>query len=197
MGSTAEKPPSPPAPPPRADIVDRNGVPLARAFPAYALWYNPAALEGDGPPLVRPVREVAEALVRIFPDMNLAELTQRLASGRPGYLRRRILPEDANKIHSLGEPALEFPRENERFYPQGSMGAHVLGYVSADGKGHIGMEEVFDKRLTDQALRGTPAVLSIDTRVQGALEDELLKGMADSAAKGAAGIVLVREAVGL
>ena len=176
--------------PERGDIVDRNGVPLARAFPAYALWYNPAALGGDGPPLVRSPRAVAEALVRIFPDMDADQLTKRLASGQPGYLRRRLLPEDANRIHALGEPALEFPREIERFYPQGSMAAHILGFVGADGRGHVGMEQVFDKQLTDPATRGTPAVLSIDTRVQGALEDELSKGMVDAAAKGAAGIVL-------
>ncbi|MDE2412648.1 MAG: penicillin-binding protein 2, partial [Sphingomonadales bacterium] len=176
--------------PARGDIVDRNGVPLARAFPAYALWYNPAALGGDGPPLVHGARQVAEALVQIFPEMDVNQLTARLSDGRPGYLRRRILPEDANRIHALGEPALEFPREVERFYPQGSMAAHVLGYVSADGRGHVGMEQVFDKALTDPATRGAPAVLSIDTRVQGALEDELSRGMLDSAAKGAAGIVL-------
>ena len=176
--------------PPRGDIVDRNGVPLARAFPAYALWYNPAALGDDGAPLVRPVGEVAAAIARVFPDLDPAEVAQRLASGRPGYLRRRILPEDANKIHALGEPALEFPRETERFYPQGSLAAHVLGYVGADGRGHVGMEGVFDKQLIDPATRGTPAVLSLDSRVQGALEDELLKGMADTNAKGAAGLVL-------
>ncbi|MFM5924298.1 MAG: peptidoglycan D,D-transpeptidase FtsI family protein [Novosphingobium sp.] len=176
--------------PERGDIVDRNGVPLARAFPAYALWFNPAALGGDGPPLVRSPHDVAEALVRIFPDLEVNSLTARLKEGRPGYLRRRILPEDANRIHALGEPALEFPRETERFYPQGSMAAHVLGFVGADGQGHIGMEQVFNDRLTDPARRGTPAVLSIDTRVQGALEDELMRGMTDSAAKGAAGVVL-------
>lgn len=174
----------------RGDIVDRNGAPLARAFPAYALWYNPAALGDDGAPLARPVGEVAAALNRIFPEMDVAETTARLASGRPGYLRRRILPEDANKIHALGEPALEFPRETERFYPQGSLAAHVLGFVGADGRGHVGMEGVFDKRLTDPATRGTPAMLSLDSRVQGALEDELLKGIADTNAKGAAGLVL-------
>ncbi|MFN9377539.1 MAG: peptidoglycan D,D-transpeptidase FtsI family protein [Novosphingobium sp.] len=176
--------------PPRGDIVDRNGVPLARAFPAYALWYNPAALGDDGAPLVRSPNEVAIALNRIFPEMDVAETNARLASGRPGYLRRRILPEDANKIHALGEPALEFPRETERFYPQGSLAAHVLGFVGADGRGHVGMEGVFDKRLTDPATRGTPAMLSLDSRVQGALEDELLKGIADTNAKGAAGLVL-------
>jgi cell division protein FtsI (penicillin-binding protein 3) len=176
--------------PPRGDLVDRNGVPLARAFPAYALWYNPAALGGDGPPLVHAPREVAEALARIFPEIDIAAMAARLATGRPGYLRRRILPEDANRLHALGEPALEFPRETERFYPQGSMGAHVLGYVAADGHGRIGMEQVFDRQLTDPARRGQPSMLALDTRVQGALEDELLRGMNESNAKGAAGIVL-------
>jgi cell division protein FtsI (penicillin-binding protein 3) len=176
--------------PQRGDIVDRNGVPLARAFPAYSLWFNPDALGEGGPPLVRSPQEVAAALVQVFPDLDQRELVARLTSGKPSYLRRRILPEDANKIHALGEPALEFPREIERYYPQGSMAAHVLGFVGADGRGHVGMEQVFNQRLTDPATRGTPAALSIDSRVQGALEDELLRGMATSNAKGAAGIVL-------
>ena len=176
--------------PARADIVDRNGVPLARAFPAYALWYNPQALGADGSPLVNSPRKVAEELVKIFPDLEVNALTARLAQGKPGYLRRRILPEDANRVHELGEPALEFPRETERFYPQGSMAAHVLGFVGADGHGRVGMEQVFDKRLTDPELRGTPAALAIDARVQGALEEELSRGMAESNAKGAAGLVM-------
>lgn len=175
--------------PARGDIVDRNGVPLARAFRSYALWYNPQAL-GSGTPLVKSPAEVAAALVREFPDMDQADLTRRLASGKPGYLRRRILPENANRLHALGEPALEFPREGERFYPQGSMAAHVLGFVSADGKGRVGMEQVFDERLTDPASRGTPAMLSIDSRVQGALEDELNRAIVESEAIGAAGVVL-------
>jgi len=175
--------------PPRGEIVDRNGVRLARAFPAYSLWYNPKAL-GDGPALVKSPAEVAAAPIRIFPDEDLAKLTAKLASDQPQYLRRRIMPEDANRIHLLGEPALEFPREPERYYPQGSLAAHVLGYVSAEGHGKLGMEAVMDKQLTDPAARGVPAVLSIDSRVQGALEDELLKGMSLSNAKGAGGIVL-------
>jgi cell division protein FtsI (penicillin-binding protein 3) len=176
--------------PHRGEIVDRNGVPLARAFNAYALWYNPKALGEGGSPLVKSPAEVAAALSRIFPDIDAAEVAAKLAAGKPGYLRRRILPEDANKVHAIGEPALEFPRENQRFYPQGSMAAHILGFVGADGKGRVGMEPVFDERLKDPVSRGTPAMLSIDLRVQGALEDELGRGMRESNAKGAAGIIL-------
>ncbi|HTM95662.1 MAG TPA: penicillin-binding protein 2 [Croceibacterium sp.] len=176
--------------PPRGEITDRNGVPLARAFPAYALWFNPAALEDGGAPLVKGPEEVARQLAQIFPDIDQKEMARRLASGKGGYLRRRVLPEEANKVYEIGELALELPRESDRQYPQGSMAAHVLGYIAADGHGRVGMEQVLDKRLLDPALRGTPASLSIDLRVQGALEDELRRGMLSVDALGAAGIVL-------
>ena len=175
--------------PSRGEIADRNGVPLARAFPAYALWYNPEAL-GEGSALVSSPAEVARKLALILPDADEADLRARLSANRPGYLQRRLLPEQANRIHALGEPALEFPRENDRYYPQGSLAAHVLGYVAADGHGRVGMEQILDQRLRDPMQRGKPVELAIDMRVQGALEDELGRGMLETEAIGAAGVVL-------
>jgi cell division protein FtsI (penicillin-binding protein 3) len=176
--------------PPRAEITDRNGVPLARAFPAYSLWFNPRALGAKGQPLVKTPEEVARALAQIFPGEDYDDLLDKLKTGKPTYLRRRVLPEEANKVFALGEPALEFPRETQRFYPQGSLAAHVLGYVDADGHGKLGMEEYLNARLIDPAHRAEPFALSIDARAQGAMEDELSHEMLETHAKGAAGIVL-------
>ena len=179
--------------PPRGELTDRSGAPLARELPAYALWFNPKAFgEGKaaGSPLVRTPEEVARALMGVFPDADYADLVERLKSDRPSYLRRRVLPEEANKIYALGEPALEFPRETERYYPQGSLAAHAVGYVDENGQGHVGMEEVLNQQLLDPARRGHPVALALDMRVQGALEDELGRAMGESNAKGAAGIVL-------
>lgn len=175
--------------PPRGELTDRNGIPLARAFPAYALWFNPQAMDDGGAPLVKSPEAVARELVAIFPDLDEAELVRKLRGNRPTYLRRRVLPEDANKVLEIGELALELPRETDRYYPQGSLAAHVLGFVQ-DGHGRIGMEEVLDERLRDPARRATPVPLSIDVRVQGALEDELSRGMRAVEAVGAAGVVL-------
>ena len=175
--------------PPRGEITDRNGLPLARNYDAFALWYNPAAMKDGGSPLVHTPAEVAAKLAAIFPELDRADVAERLASGKAQYLRRRLLPEEANKVFDIGEPALELPAEKERFYPQGSMAAHVLGYVK-DGKGYLGMESVLDDRLTDESLRGQPSAISLDLRVQGALEDELRKGMLSVNARGAAGVVL-------
>lgn len=176
--------------PPRGEITDRNGVPLARAFPAYALWYNPEALGDGGPPLVNPPALVATRLKAIFPDLDLAQATRFLAAGKPGYLRRRVLPDEVNAVNAIGELALETPAETDRQYPQGKLAAHVLGYVASDGHGRVGMESFLDSRLLDPAERGKPVPLSIDVRVQGALEDELASGMRAVQAVGAAGIVL-------
>jgi cell division protein FtsI (penicillin-binding protein 3) len=62
--------------------------------------------------------------------------------------------------------------------------------VVEDEGGKLGMEQVLDKQLGDPDLRSQPVALSIDVRVQGALEDELRRGMLATNALGAAGIVL-------
>ena len=176
--------------PPRGEIVDRNGAPLARAFPAYSLWFNPDAMGEGEVALVKPPSRVAHELKAIFPDLDERKLARQLAAGKGAYLRRRVLPEEANRVLGIGELALEMPEELDRHYPQGPMAAHVLGYVGSDGHGRIGMEQVLDGKLRDKALLMTPQALSIDLRVQGALEDELARGMRAVDAMGAAGIVL-------
>lgn len=169
--------------PERGDIVDRNGAPLARTIQGYAIWVKPAELVNDP-------RELAAGLARIFPDTSEAEFYAKLTAKTPGYLRKRALPEEVRAVHDLGEIAIEFPRESTRLYPQHELAAHVLGFVSRDGKGALGMERVMDKHLKSPESRGKPVELSLDVRVQAALEIELARGMETTGAKGAAGIIL-------
>ncbi|MGB7370460.1 MAG: penicillin-binding protein 2 [Erythrobacter sp.] len=180
--------------PERGEITDRNGKPLARTFPAYALWFNPRAMEDEGSPLVGKPADIAVRLKEIFPELDEERTARLLASDKAVYIARRVLPEQANLVHALGEVALEIPREYDRHYPQGTLGAHILGYTMENDagtlEGRLGMEQVLDERLSDPALRGDPVALSIDLSVQGALEDELRRGMLATNAIGAAGVVL-------
>lgn len=169
--------------PARADIVDRNGEPLARSIAGYAIWVRPDRLLGDPD-------ELAAQLNGIFPDTSTAEFAQKLHGKRPVYLRRRALPREVAAVHALGEIAIEFPREAERLYPEGPVAAHLLGFVSQSGKGMMGVERAFDERLSDARTRGEPMRLALDLRVQGALRSELETAMAVTRAEGAAGVVL-------
>jgi cell division protein FtsI (penicillin-binding protein 3) len=169
--------------PPRADIVDRNGVPLARSINAYAIRVNPAKLINDPDFL-------AGELERIFPDMDYAQLRAKLVSGKPSYIRRRALPDQVKAVNAIGEIGFDFPREQDRLYPQLSLASHVLGFTNADARGVMGIEGAFDQRLTEGAARGEPLMLSIDARVQAVLESELGSAVINLEALGGAGIVL-------
>jgi cell division protein FtsI (penicillin-binding protein 3) len=170
--------------PARADIVDRNGVPLARTMDAYSIAVRPSKLIGEPAELARKLHE-------IFPDEPEAAFYKKLTGKGWAYLRRRALPEEVAAVNALGEIGIEFPREKERLYPQRSLAAHVLGFApNADGQGGMGVEAAFNERLTDSALRGQPFAISIDSRVQGALESELYAQMVAQNAKGAGGIIM-------
>ena len=172
------------AAPPRADIVDRNGATLASTFEAYAVSVEPRKLTGDP-------RVLARRIAAILTDRDEASIYAELThKGSFRYISRRVLPSQAKRINDLGEPAIRLGREAERLYPNLNLASHVIGYADDSGVGAVGMEKALDARLADAALRGTPLPLSIDARVQQALEHELRALYLDQRAKGAAGVVL-------
>lgn len=169
--------------PARADIVDRNGVPLARTIDGYSIRVMPSKLLNDR-------QYLADELHKIFPDMTREELLAKLTGPRPTYIRRRALPDQVAAVNAIGDIGFDYPREKERLYPQMSLAAHVLGFTNAEGHGVTGVEGAFDQRLIDKATRGDPLTLSIDARVQGVLESELSNAVTNLEAIGGAGIIL-------
>ena len=170
--------------PERGDIVDRNGVPLARTIDAWSIAVRPSKLVGDPD-------ELAVKLAELMPERSAAEYLQILKSGKTfTYLNRRAMPELVGAVNALGEPAIVFDREPDRLYPNLGLAAHVLGYTDLDGRGAAGVERAFDERLRQRDSRGTPIQLSMDARIQQALEAELGAAMAKFSAIGAAGVVM-------
>ena len=170
--------------PDRGDIVDRNGVPLARTIDAWSIGVHPRRLIGDR-------RELAAKLNRLMPERSAAQYRALLASDSNYlYLARRAVPELVAAVNALGEPGIVFNREPERLYPQTAMAGHILGWTDFDGHGVAGMERVLEERLSNPALRGAPVALSIDSRVQAAMEAELGAAVTSLSAEGGTGIVL-------
>ena len=170
--------------PPRGDIVDRDGHPLARTIDAWSIGLHPKKVIGEKAALAR-------QLAALMPERSEAQYLAMLQSGKTFfYLRRRASPDVVEAVNSLGEPGLALDREPDRLYPQTSLAAHVIGYTDVDGHGVAGMERAFDERLSNPATRGQPVQLSISSRIQQALEHELLRAMTTYSAVGAAGIIL-------
>ncbi|MDQ3246450.1 MAG: penicillin-binding protein 2 [Pseudomonadota bacterium] len=170
--------------PPRGDILDRDGQPLARTIDAWTIGLHPSKIIGDR-------LDIARSLARLMPERDEANYYAMLRSGkRFYYLRRRASPSLVEAVNALGEPGLAIDREPDRLYPQTSLAAHVVGYTDVDGHGVAGMEWAFDEKLSDPDTRSEPLQLSISSKIQQALEHELLAAMTTYSAIGAAGVIM-------
>jgi cell division protein FtsI (penicillin-binding protein 3) len=170
--------------PERGDIIDRDGHPLARTIDAWTIALHPRKVIGRK-------LELARTLARLMPEKDEATYYAMLRSNKPFfYLRRRAAPKLVEAVNALGEPGLAIDREPDRLYPQTSLAAHVIGYTDIDGHGTAGIERAFDKELSDPVTRSQPMTLSISSRIQQALENELNAAVTEFSAIGAAGVIM-------
>src|ERR1700689_5181691 len=176
----------------RPDLLDRNGEILATDVKTMSVFAEPRRIIDKD--------EAVEMITAVLPDVDAKELRERLGS-RKGFvwIKRQVTPKEQAEIFRLGLPGIGFFPENKRVYPNGPLGAHVLGFVDKDNIGIAGMEKYLDNQsLTDPHVAGfaidpaalKPVRLSLDLRVTHALRDELTWGLNRFRAKAAAGAIL-------
>jgi cell division protein FtsI (penicillin-binding protein 3) len=175
----------------RPDIVDRNGETLATDIKTASLYAEPKRIiDAD---------EALELLSSVLPDLEQEQTYRKLKSGLGFvWLKRQLTPKQQGQIMALGLPGIGFRTEKQRFYPGGANASHIVGLVDVDNRGIAGMEKYVDQNgLSDLREAGmavekdlAPVKLSIDSRVQHVLHDELTQAMARYRAIGAGAVVL-------
>ncbi|MFO1116299.1 MAG: penicillin-binding protein 2 [Beijerinckiaceae bacterium] len=176
----------------RPDILDRNGEVLATDVRTMSIFAEPRRIIDKD--------EATELLTAVLPDVNPKELRDRLGS-RKGFVwvKREITPKQQQEVYRLGLPGIGFWPENKRVYPNGPVGAHVLGATNVDNQGIAGIEKFIDGQgLADLHGAGfnlsaenlKPITLSLDARATFAVRDELRKGIEKFKAKAAAAAIL-------
>jgi cell division protein FtsI (penicillin-binding protein 3) len=135
----------------RGLITDRNGAVLAVSTPVDSVGANPRVLRLDADSL----RPLAKAL-----GMGQDELRKRLArySRRHFvYLKRRLPPDQAAEVMAVvkahGLKGVRLEREYRRYYPDGEVFGHLIGFTDVDDQGQEGMELAYD-----EALSGSPGI---------------------------------------
>lgn len=191
----------------RGKILDRNGVVLASSVPARAIWAIPEDVKQASPAQIA-------ALANLL-GMPLADLRRRLADEDRNfvYLKRQVPMEVAEKIKQLNLPGVHQQPESLRYYPEGDVAAHVVGFNSVEDKGQEGVELTFDQLLSGRPgsrrvikdrlgrviedvqavtlpVDGRDLRLSIDTRLQYLLYKELQDAMDKHQARAATAVIL-------
>ena len=163
----------------RADLVDRNGVLIARDLPVSDLYASPANFWDT--------KEAARELAQIT-GANEAHLKEAFAA-KKGYIlvAHMLTPDQRDAVMHLGLPGLTFEDRYKRYYPAGRIVAHAIGQVDTDDAGVSGLELGLDKRVRANA---EPVALSLDMRIQYVLEHQIEEAAQTFHTKASGGIVM-------
>jgi cell division protein FtsI/penicillin-binding protein 2 len=189
----------------RGTLFDRGGFELALGEQATTVYANPMQIANPRRAALAVQRTLGLDADRIFP--SLADRTRGFV-----YVVRQADPTRAAALQRLKLPGFGFYPEEHRNYPQGSVGAQVLGFVGTDGGGLSGLEFQFDRVLAGRAgketivkdpggqvidvqgerpeVPGRDVYLTLDHSIQANAEEVLRQTVRKWAAKSASAIVL-------
>jgi cell division protein FtsI (penicillin-binding protein 3) len=189
----------------RGTIFDRTRVQLAISEQATTVYADPRQ--------VRDARVVATAAARTL-GVDADALYKHLADKTHSfvYVQRKADPAKAAVLERRGLAGLGFYPEERRFYPQGSVASHVLGFAGLDNRGLAGLELRLDKTIAGRpgsetrvvdalghvldvvdprdAVDGRDVRLTIDHTIQANAEAVLRQTISQWHAKGATAVVL-------
>jgi cell division protein FtsI (penicillin-binding protein 3) len=146
---------------PRGSIYDVTGTVLAMNENSQIAVVNPMR--------IKDMAFAAGMLAGILKE-NAAELQKDLEkvaqTTHHGYFEvaRRLTPEQVEELKALNLDYLEIRDGTNRWYPNVSLGAHVIGNVNSEGRGQAGIEQKLDKELKGE--RGIERVIT-DVRGHG------------------------------
>ena len=146
----------------RGLITDRNGEPLAVSTPVQSIWVDPSKISDDP--------EDIKALAKNL-ELNEEVLIQNLklkSNLKFHYIKRRLPPSEAEKILRLSVEGVYSQQEYQRFYPQGEVAAHLVGFSNMDDVGQEGLELTYDNWL-----KGVPGRRQVMQDRRGNIIEEL------------------------
>jgi cell division protein FtsI (penicillin-binding protein 3) len=128
----------------RGAIVDRFGEPLAVSSPVDTVWVNPQVLAQSPEEITRLAKELKR---------DPKWLAQRITSNLDRqflYVARHMDPADAGRVRALSIAGVELMREYKRYYPNGEVTGHVLGFTNLDEAGQEGLELAYNRSLAGE-----------------------------------------------
>ncbi|MFK7865180.1 MAG: peptidoglycan D,D-transpeptidase FtsI family protein [Pseudohongiellaceae bacterium] len=146
----------------RGLITDRNGEPLAVSTPVQSIWVNPKELLED----VDSIQVLANVLA-MNAEVLLANV-EKNASREFLYVKRRLPPFEAQRVLDQDLDGVYAQLEYQRFYPQGEVAAHIVGFSNVDDVGQEGLELTYD-----DWLKGVPGRRQVMKDRRGHIIEEL------------------------
>ena len=189
----------------RGMLYDRNGRILAISAGVDTIYISPAEIERG--------HEDAEAIAKGLSEIlgvDYETILKRAQNTKSWYevVARKVEPEVSEKVREFkaegGYSGVKIEADTKRYYPNGSLASHVIGFVGLENKGLGGIEARYDSLLSGKngyVMRSTTAAgtdmlyssyedyvdaedgqslsLTIDSTIQYYIEKHLAQAVAD------------------
>ena len=141
----------------------KTAVPVVLNQTVYTMIADPQAVKSsEREKIVSSLREIAGGEM-------LENVEARLANEKSRYevLARNLTRTQAEALKKKDFSGILYQQGSVRSYPEGKLGAHVLGFVNAEGQGQYGVEGGLNERLkgTDGMLRSVTDVRNVPLTV--------------------------------
>ncbi|HSW69256.1 MAG TPA: penicillin-binding transpeptidase domain-containing protein [Gammaproteobacteria bacterium] len=193
----------------RGMITDRDGYPLAISASVFSVWINPKEFVMRS----RSLQSLANLLGLKTKNIQTMLLQDKNKNREFVYIKRQVSPPIANALKSLKIKGVYLQQDYKRFYPEGEIAAHVIGFTNVDDQGQEGLELVYndwlrgtpgkkrviqdrtgrvidDLQLLQQQKQGADLQLSLNRQIQYLAYRELLDGVKKNLAASGSVIVL-------
>ena len=148
---------------PRGTIYDCNGEVLAMSAGVDTIYLSPAEIEQYG----EDAEAIAEGLSDIL-GLDYETVYAKTQNSGSWYevVARKVEEDVATQVREFKEEGgyngIKLEADTKRYYPNGSLAAHVIGFVGTDNTGLGGIEAKYDK-----ALSGTNGFIMRSTTAAG------------------------------
>ncbi|MBF0485750.1 MAG: penicillin-binding protein [Candidatus Omnitrophica bacterium] len=127
--------------PRRGTIYDRNMHALALNVLMYSMYANPMIMSDEEKSST--VTQISQVI-----GMSAQAIAQKLEKSKHfAWIARKIPQEAYEKLKGMKLHGIGFVKESKRFYPNGALAAHVVGFANIDNVGLQGVEYEYDKYL--------------------------------------------------
>jgi stage V sporulation protein D (sporulation-specific penicillin-binding protein) len=201
----------------RGRILDRNGNVLAESYTTYQVCVNPQAITEDADR--ERIANILSTLLNVNYESIIAKMTKiNPKDGKP-YQQVKIKDQvESNVIAQLvtfqENRAISYYSDVKRNYPEGNLFGQLLGFTNVDGDGQTGVELSYNTVLsgvdgkqiaeTDRdgneipggessyiaPIGGAAIQLTVDTGIEGFLQNALEEAARTNLAKYAYGVVM-------
>ncbi len=206
---------------PRGKIFAADGLPLATSQETYLVYASLPDLQEEAWGIASKLTEILFSESGQEEKLEFEEETKEKLSRQDlswVALARKVDRQVKERIENLTIEGIGFEPVEKRVYPEGSMSAHLLGFVGQDSsgrdKGYFGLEGYYNRelsgragtlklekdvlgrpiligeRIEDPSIAGRDLVLYLDRGVQYLVEEKLKKGLERYGAKSGSVVIL-------